>query len=189
MRKIYKLLKTNKYMVELDPYWEDCLISEEEKEKLIDKYISMLEETTKTCKLLEENARYPWTIISGYYVMYYKTLILLAEKHNLKPHNYESHSQIIHALHILYNKKEIANLLNIAYRKVNFEQLPGNLLYKGKNLRHKVNYMTHPNSQDINKDETKEFLINIKDKFLELIDKLMEDKKDDNQHPKKQPSN
>ncbi len=142
---------------------------------LIKKYENMLIETEKTCKLLEENKRYHWTIISGYYSMYYKTLILLAVKHNLKPHNYESHSQIIHALHILYDKKEISGLLNVAYNKIKFEELPGNLLYKGKDLRQKVNYISNENSIEINNHEIQNFLNNIKNKFLQLIDKILEE--------------
>lgn len=160
-------------MRELDPYWIDCSITDEEKELLIQRYKEILEETEKACEMLNKNNFYTWTIISGYYSMFYKALILLAEKHNLKPHSYESHTHVINALHTFYNKKKVSELLNQAYHKVSFEQLPGNLLYKGKDLRHKVNYVTHKNSIVATKKETVDFLSGIKKEFTELIINIM----------------
>jgi uncharacterized protein (UPF0332 family) len=92
---------------ELDVYWEDCIISDEQKNELVIKYTSMFEDALKTSDFLKKNDFYSWSIISGYYSMFYKSLILLAQNHNLKPKSYEAHSQEINALHFYYSKNQI----------------------------------------------------------------------------------
>lgn len=161
---------------ELDIYWEDCIISEKEKKELIEKYSQMFKEALKTSNFLKENSYFSWAIVSGYYSMFYKSLILLAKNHNLKPKSFEVHSKVISALHFFYSKKEIANLMNIAYHKIDFSNLPGNLLFKGKDFRNKINYSTS-NSLEVNQENLEEFTTKVRDKFITIIDKILEEDK------------
>ena len=163
-------------MRQLDTYWEDCIISEDEKEILLKRYKEIYNETIKTSNFLNDNEHYPWSIISGYYSMFYKALVLLAEKHNLKPKSFESHSQVISALHVLYSKKQISELMDIAYHKVKHENLPGNLLYKAKDKRNKINYITNTKNKLPQKKECEIFIIDVRDKFLNTINELLKER-------------
>ena len=160
-------------MKELDLYWEDCLISQEDKKFLIIRYEEMFKDAKQTSDFLFQNEYYNWAIVSSYYSMYYISLKILAKNHNLKHKSFESHSQVVKALNVLYSKKEISKLLDIAYQKVNFENLPANLLYKGKDIRNKINYDTNYNSNQINQKSTEEFILNVRNKFIEISKKIL----------------
>lgn len=160
---------------QLDDYWQDCIISENESIELIKRYTQMFEIAINTSNFLKENNYFSWSIVSGYYSMFYKSLILLAKNHNLKPKSFEAHSKVISAIHFFYSKKEIAHLMDIAYHKIDFSNLPGNLLYKGKDFRNKINYSTS-NDIEINNQILNEFTKDIRDKFISIIDKIIDEK-------------
>lgn len=161
-------------MVELNDYWEGCEIQDTEVSILVKKYEEFIDETQKAYELLKKENLFSWSIISGYYIMFYYALLLLAKNHNLKPKNFEAHSQVINALHFFYSKKEISKLLDIAYHKIEFSLLPGNLLYTGKDIRNKVNYITSSNTTE--KIDIDTFHNNTLNQFIEIINKLIEEK-------------
>ncbi len=119
-----------------------------------------------------------WSIIAGYYAMHNISKYYLALNYKKKISTPNIHEATISALKKLVDNNEVKELMKKAEEFAEIEPLYHGLI-KGKQERNKTQYYTNEteSSKKITLEKANYFLNNIVEKYIELVERLIENVK------------